>query len=69
VLSSEKARLQAMIDVDLDALDRMLADDCLYVHSTGEIDTMVGYLSKLADGVFDYRAITACEQSTGSPQT
>jgi ketosteroid isomerase-like protein len=54
VLAAEEARRKAMVAADLDALDALLADDCLYVHSTGQIDTKQSYLAKLADGTIRY---------------
>ena len=39
VLAAEDERYRAMVDGDLDALDRLLADEASYAHSSGVRDT------------------------------
>jgi uncharacterized protein (TIGR02246 family) len=42
---------------DMAALSRMLADDLVYTHSTGVIDTKADYLNKMKSGAQKYEAI------------
>jgi ketosteroid isomerase-like protein len=54
VLAAEDRRYQAMIDADLDTLDRMLDDRLSYAHSNGARDTKAEYLGKVRSGYYDY---------------
>lgn len=54
----ERARLQAMVSADLPTLDRMLAADLQYGHSTGSVQTKAALLATLRDGSLDYLALT-----------
>jgi ketosteroid isomerase-like protein len=60
-LAADQARRAAMAAGDLDALAALLADDCLYVHSSGMVDTKQSYLAKLADGAIRYSSVEAVE--------
>ena len=57
VLEAEQARTGAMIAGDADTLDRLLDDECVYVHSSGAIDTKTAYLDRLRDGTLIYRSV------------
>ena len=57
VLDAEQARTGAMVAGDVDTLDRLLDDECLYVHSSGAIDTKTAYLDRLRDGTLIYRSV------------
>ena len=57
VLAAEEARYGAMIAGDLAALERLLADDLLYTHSTAVTDTKAAYLAALRSGKYRYRAV------------
>lgn len=54
VLALEDRRRQALLATDLPALDGLLADDLLYVHSTGVCDNKDSYLGKLSSGSLKY---------------
>jgi hypothetical protein len=54
VLAAEDRRYQAMIDTDLNTLDRMLDDRLSYAHSSGARDTKAEYLEKVRSGYYDY---------------
>ena len=56
VLAADDARYAAMIAQDYDALDKLLADDLLYTHSTSATDTKREYLAALRSGKYRYRA-------------
>ena len=57
VLALENRRYQAMIDADLDTLDRLCADELSYAHSSGVRDTKDEYFAKLRSGYYDYHRI------------
>ena len=54
VLSLEDRRRQALLATDLSALNGLLAEDLLYVHSTGVCDDKDSYLGKLSSGTLKY---------------
>src|SRR5262245_24314776 len=53
----EDRRYQALIDSDFEALDKLLSDDLVYTHSTGQSDTRAEYIGLCKKGVFRYRKI------------
>lgn len=53
----EEHRFQAMIGVDLKTLDRLLADDLSYTHSSGKVDTKATFLAALRSGELKYESI------------
>ena len=57
VLAAEDERYQAMVDGDLDTLDRLLADEVSYAHSSGVRDTKVEYVAKERSGYYEYHRI------------
>ena len=57
VLAGEDERYAAMVDGDLDALDRLLADEVSYAHSSGVRDTKEQYVAKVRSGYYDYHSI------------
>jgi len=54
VLALEERRRQALLSGDLPALQGLLADDLVYVHSTGACDRKDSYLNKLSGGSLKY---------------
>lgn len=64
VLRTDEARLRALEAGDLAALDRLLAPDCLYVHSNGTTQTRGEFLSALKSGALKYLSI----RPTAPPQ-
>jgi ketosteroid isomerase-like protein len=63
VRAADDARYAAMIAQDFVALDRLLADDLLYTHSTAVTDTKVQYLAALRGGKYRYKS-ARCEGVT-----
>jgi ketosteroid isomerase-like protein len=57
VEAAEKAVSQAVTAKDAAALRLLLADDLIYTHSTGLIETKAEFLRKLEDGTQTYHAI------------
>ena len=57
VLDLEDRRYQAMIDADLETMDRLIADEVSYAHSSGVRDTKAEYFEKVRSGYYDYHSI------------
>ena len=62
VLALEERRRQALLAGDLPALQGVLADDLVYVHSTGVCDRRDSYLAKLSGGSLRYLELHFSEQ-------
>ena len=54
VLAVEKSRTVALEHADVEALDKLLADDLTYVHSTGKVDTKASFLQAVRLGDLRY---------------
>jgi hypothetical protein len=54
VLALEQRRLAAMLSHDVDALDALLSESLVYVHSSGLRDDKASYLSHLREGRLGY---------------
>ena len=50
VLQADAARVKALVENDVDALEQLLADDLTYVHSNGMLDTKESYIGGLRSG-------------------
>jgi hypothetical protein len=57
VLALEERRQKALLTGDLLVLQDLLADDLVYVHSTGARDSKASYLDKLSSGGLKYMAL------------
>ena len=57
VLAAEERRRQALLSTDLEALQGLLADTLVYVHSTAASDSKDSYLAKLRGGGLRYQAL------------
>ena len=57
VLAAEERRRQALLSADLVALQGLLADALVYVHSTAASDSKDSYLAKLRSGGLRYQAL------------
>lgn len=64
LLKAERTRLKTIVDGDLPALGAMLADDLVYVHSSGARDTRSTYLDKLSTGLMRYHTAELNDAST-----
>jgi Domain of unknown function (DUF4440) len=53
----EDERYQAMLDGDVETLDRLLSPRLSYTHSSGERDSKEDYLRKVRDRYFVYHSI------------
>jgi ketosteroid isomerase-like protein len=63
IAAAEQALYRAMIAQDLAALDAILADDSVYIHSTAVAESKQGYLDGVRDGLYEYGAIDSDEVS------
>ena len=48
---------RAMLAHDIAALDALLADDVVYVHSTGLAETKTEFLNGVRDGLYEYELV------------
>jgi ketosteroid isomerase-like protein len=53
----ERQRLEAMGRNDVEALDALLSDNLLYLHSTGDRDGKSAMLEQIGDGTIVYREV------------
>ncbi len=61
VAAAEQALYRAMIAQDFAALDVLLADDVIYIHSTAVAESKEGYLAGVRNGLYDYGAIDSSD--------
>jgi ABC-type molybdate transport system substrate-binding protein len=61
VLQAEKDRFAAMIKGDKAALDRLLADDLTYTHSSALFETKEQFIKSVTSGNIDYVSIQPSE--------
>lgn len=57
LLAADAARTQAMLAADVTALERALADDLSYGHSSGQVQGKKALVEELRSGVRRYRAL------------
>ena len=50
-------RFQAMIDADIEALDAILAEDLVYTHTTGSVDSKAKLVASIGAGTVNYASI------------
>lgn len=63
VLVLEQRRVTASLAADVDELDKLIDDDCCYVHSSGSVDTKKSYLAQLRRGTLRYTRIACSEHA------
>jgi len=54
VLRTDESRVKAILQGDAAALERLYADELVYIHANGRIDTKAGYLASLRSGGLTY---------------
>lgn len=57
IAGSVQALYRAMLAHDIAALDALLAEDCVYVHSTGVVETKAEFLAGVRDGLYEYEHV------------
>lgn len=62
VIDTEKQRFAAQVGKDFGVLERVLANDLVYTHSTGGADTKQAYIQSIRNGKTAYDAIEVEEQ-------
>ena len=60
----ENSRYRAMVSNDLITLDRVLADDLLYTHSSALVDTKASYMEALRSGAVRYLSAERQQEAT-----
>ncbi|MDX2180083.1 MAG: nuclear transport factor 2 family protein [Bryobacteraceae bacterium] len=58
IVAADKAWADAVTKTDTAALEKLLADDLVYTHSTGLIDTKRQYIDNLKSGAQQYHSVT-----------
>ena len=58
VLDTYKAVQQAMIDQDIEALDRIILDGTVFIHMSGKTQTKDEYFADIREGRLDYQGYT-----------
>ena len=61
VKATQTARFEAMIDVDIDALEKILAPGLVYTHTTGSVDTREQFIESLVQRNVRYHAVDISE--------
>lgn len=61
VLQAEKDRFAAMVKGDRAALEKLLADDLTYIHSTALVETKEQFIKSVTSGTIDYVSIVPSE--------
>jgi ketosteroid isomerase-like protein len=57
----EQTLYRAMIARDFAALDTILADDVVYIHSTAVAEDKAGYLAGVRNGLYEYGSIESSD--------
>jgi hypothetical protein len=57
ILDIERQRVAAMVNRDLGALERILADDLTYTHSGGRTDTKASFIALIAETDHGYLGV------------
>lgn len=57
IVTSEEARFRAQVQQDTAALQRLLADDMLYIHSNGLVESKSDFLQSIKTGKITYQAM------------
>lgn len=61
IAAAERALYRAMIARDFAALDAVLADDVVYIHSTSVAESKDRYLAGVRDGLYEYDSIESSD--------
>jgi hypothetical protein len=62
-IEADRARFEAQVKADVVALDKLLASDLTYVHSSGVLDSKESYIAAIKSGKSKYKAIVPQEVS------
>jgi ketosteroid isomerase-like protein len=56
IIAADDARIAAVIGRDRAGLDAIMADDLIYVHSSGAQEDKPTYIERVVSGHYDYKA-------------
>ncbi len=62
LIATEKERFNAQITRDAAVLDKVLADDLVYTHSSGQVDSKQSFIQSIKDAKMVYEQINVEEQ-------
>ena len=57
IIALEDRRIEAMTKGDVQALEEILADDLIYIHTTARIDTKSSFIEAISSGRSNYRSV------------
>jgi ketosteroid isomerase-like protein len=63
VAAAEQALYRAQIAQDFAALEKLLADDVVYIHSTAVAENKQEYFAGIREGLYDYASIDSSDVS------
>ncbi len=58
VIALDRQRMAAMAAKDIDALNRLIADDLIYTHSSARLDTKASLIGNMTSGSTVYTEVT-----------
>ncbi len=58
VIALDRQRMAAMAAKDIDALNRLIADDLIYTHSSARLDTKASLIGNMQSGSTVYTEVT-----------
>ncbi len=56
-LEADRRRLDACLAADIPVLEELMAEDCLYIHTAGNIDSKYEFVEKVKTGMLRYMRI------------
>lgn len=62
IINTEKQRFDAQVSLNFDVLEKVLANDLVYTHSSGSTDDKQSFIKSLRDGKLKYEQFDVQEQ-------
>lgn len=62
ILEMEKSRREAMVRADVPALDKLFADDMVWIHASAKADGKAGVLETIGSGKTKYLEISCSDE-------
>ena len=57
ILALEDQRIEAMTNGDVETLEKILADDLIYTHTTASLDTKASFIDAVKTGKSSYKSV------------
>ena len=57
ILALEDRRIEAMTNADVETLEKILADDLIYTHTTARLDTKASFIDAVKTGKSNYKSV------------